>query len=350
MSTAPINWISDAGFNAGGARPFGGGSGSNQFFPMMPSMPMPGNTPGGGSGGMQTPTFQNFMPTSFSTATPPPFSTATAFSTGAPGTAPNQTPPGTSGQPLQFTGPPGASGMTGIGKGMFAQNPLDPALTSQLFQWLQSQIGKGVPGFDLSTILPSSGQATAPGQLNAPLNSVMQNIMALFDPSSGSLGKLASGGIDATPIWQKTVDAMQRQIAQGGANLKEQFNVEGGLASSPFGQAAVDYQTQSNKDLDSLLANMQFQGIQDQLQAAGMQTGVGQFLQGLDQQSIQNMLQEFIRTSPQYNPLLGMEFGAATTFPPVLQPQKGGGALGGLLSSLGPLLQMFSGMIPGAGA
>lgn len=339
MSTAPF----PINFGPGS----GSGSGSNQFFPMMPSMPTPGNTPGGGA-----PTFQNFIPIP---PTPPNTMTATAFSspfplatsspsTLAPGIAPNQTPqsgPNVGSQPLQFTGPPGASGMTGIGKGMFAQNPLDPALTSSLFQWLQSQIGKGVPGFDLSTILPSSGQATTPGQLNAPLNDVMKNIMALFDPQSGSLGKLASNGIDATPIWQKTVDAMQRQIAQGGANLKEQFNVEGGLASSPFGQAAVDYQTQSNKDLDSLLANMQFQGIQDQLQAAGMQTGVGQFLQGLDQQSIQNMLQEFIRTSPQYNPLLGMEFGAATTFPPVLQPQKGGGALGGLASSIGPILQML---------
>lgn len=305
----------------------GVGGGSNQFFQNMPSIPSPMNSPGGSKGGNTN--ANAFDPSSF-----------LAFSSGqpAPGTAPNQNPaPGAPGQPLQFTGPPGASGMTGIGKGLFAQNPLDPALTSQFFQWLQSRIGKGASGFDLSTILPSSGQATAPGQLNAPLNDVMKNLMALFDPQSGSLGKLASNGIDATPIWQKTVDAMQRQIAQGGANLKEQFNVEGGLASSPFGQAAVDYQTQSNKDLDSLLANMQFQGIQDQLQASGQMQGAGQFLQGLDQQSIQNMLQEFIRTSPEYSPLLGMMFGGSTTFPPVLDPKKGTNPLQALLSSFGSL-------------
>jgi hypothetical protein len=267
----------------------------------------------------------------------------------APGTAPNQTPSSSPTNPVTLTGPPGASGMTGIGKGLYAQNPLDPALTSQLFQWLQSQIGQGVPGFDLSTILPSSGQATVPGQLNAPLTQLLQQMQTMFGPQ-GQIGQMAAGGVDAVAPWQKMVDAMQRQIAQGGANLKEQFNVEGGLASSPFGQAAVDYQDQSNKDLNSLLGSMQFQGIQDQLQAGGMVQGAGQFMQGLDQQSIQNMLQEFIRTSPQYNPLLGMQFGAATTFPPVLQPQKGGGALGGLLSSLGPLLQMFGGMVPGGGA
>jgi hypothetical protein len=317
MSTAPF----PMGFSTpppfpfpGGDNSSGGGGGGNQFFPSLPTMPTPQNTP-------------------------------------APGIAPNQSPTATAttGQPLQFTGPPGASGMTGIGKGMFAQNPLDPALTSSLFQWLQSQIGQGVPGFDLSTLLPSSGQATAPGQLNAPLTQLLQQIQTMFG-SGGQIGQMAAGGIDAVAPWQKMVDAMQRQIAQGGANLKEQFNVEGGLASSPFGQAAVDYQTQSNKDLNSQLAQMQFQGIQDQLQAGNMVQGAGQFMQGLDQQAIQNMLQEFIRTSPQYNPLLGMEFGAATTFPPVLNPQKGGGALGGLLSSLGPLLQMFSGMIPGGGS
>lgn len=323
MGTMP--WISDPGFNPGNSS-----SGSNQFFPSMPQMPSPGNF--GNVGNVNN----SNSPAPFTNPDVGTFGNFTGTNFSVPGTAPNQTASPTGGSsPLTLTGPQGASGMTGIGKGLFAQNPLDPALTSQLFQWLQSQIGQGVPGFNLSTLLPSSGQSTAPGTLNAPLNDVMKNIMAMFDPSSGSLGKLASGGIDATPIWQKTIDAMQRQTDQGAANMREQFSFAGNLDSSPFGQSMTDYFSQDAKNKDAMLGNMQFQGIQDQLAAAGQMGGVGQFLQGLDQQSIQNMLQEFIRTSPQYNPLLGMEMGAATTFPPVLNPKSGAGGIGALLGGAG---------------
>lgn len=315
--------------------PTGNGSpGSNQFFPNAPTMPSPGNT------SMATPNFAdgNFFgnPTSinpFSTTASPTSTTATATS---------------GSQPLQFTGPPGASGMTGIGKGLFSQNPMDPALTSQFFQWLQSQIGQGVPGFNQSTQLPSGGQ-TAPGQLNAPFNPLMQSLMKLFSPG-GSIGNIAQNGISAIPAWQATVDAMQKQIGEGAANMREQFGFAGNLDSSAFGNSLGDYFTQSNKDLNSLLANMTFQGVQDQLQAASQSQGFGQFTQGLDQQAIQNQLQEFMRTSPQYNPLLGMLFGASTTFPPVLNPKSGAGLLGSLLSSAGPMASGLAQLIPAIAA
>src|SRR6266571_4454358 len=326
MGTSMISWPGGSGTDL----PHSQTPGSNQYMTNTPYMPTAQNSPGGSSTSSNPGSFGwdfNFNPS----ATPPPTAPGGAnlpngsVNNNIPGVVPPNAGGGGngSGSPLTLTGPQGASGMTGIGKGLYAQNPLDPALTSQLFQYLQSQVGQGVSPFNLSTLLPSSGQATQAGQLNAPLNSVLQNLMQLFNPQSGSLGQLASGGVDATPVWQKTVDALQRQRDQGANNLREQFAFSGNLDSSPFGQSMVDYQTQTNKDDASLLANMQFQGIQDQLAASGQQQGFGQFLQGLDQQSIQNMLQEFIRTSPQYNPTLGMQFGAATTFPPVLQPQHG---------------------------
>lgn len=324
------------GSNNPSSSPANFAGGTNPFSSTATAVPFPGNPDignfGGGSGG--------FDLSAFGTSSSVPTSGTT------PGTAPNQNPSmAASTQPLQFTGPNGASGMTGIGKGLFAQNPLDPALTSQFFQWLQSQIGQGVPGFNLSTILPSTGEATAPGQLNAPLNPVMQSLMKLFQPG-GAIGDIASKGISAVGPWQGMVDAMQRNIDEGRTNLREQFGFAGNLDSSPFGTAMVDYQTQSNKDLNSLLGQMQFQGIQDQLAAGGMQEGFGQFMQGLDQQSIQNMLQEFIRTSPEYNPLLGMMFGASTTFPPVLNPKTGAGGLGGLLGGLGGAFGGIADLIP----
>lgn len=299
------------------AAPAPGGleGGSNQFFSSFPTMPSPS---------MTTP---NNLPNNPGVV--PPF---------------NSSNPG-SPQPLQFTGPPGASGQTGIGKGLFAQNPLDPSLTSQLFQFLQSQIGQGVSPFSLSTLLPSSGQATTPGQLNAPLTALLQQMQSAFGPG-GQIGTMATQGLSAVPQWQTMVDAMQRQIAEGASNVREQFNVEGNLAGSPFGTAMVDYQTQSNKDLNSLLASLQQQNFSQQLQAGNEVQGAGQFLQGLDQQSIQNVLQEFIRTSPQNNPLLGLEFGASTTFPPVLNPKSGAGGLGALLGGAGGLASGIADILP----
>lgn len=332
-SASPIPWASfiqkggDDGFSGwmgGGGGAKSGISGSNQFFPVMPSIPTPFNA----NPGMATMNTPGVVPPS---------------SGGGSGTFPGGT------QPLQFTGPPGASGQTGIGKGLFAQNPLDPALTSQFFQFLQSQIGKGVDPFNLSTLLPSSGQATTPGQLNAPLTDLLKEIQGAFGPG-GQIGDIATKGVSAVPQWQTMVDAMQRQIGQGAANLKEQFNFAGDLASSPFGTAAADYQLQSNKDLNSLLAQLQQQNFGLQLQAGQEVEGAGQFMQGLDQQAIQNLLQEFIRTSPQYNPTLGMEFGASTTFPPVLNPKTGAGGLGALLGGSGQLAGGIAALIPAIAA
>lgn len=279
--------------------PLDNGGSSNQFFDRMPYMPSP--------------------PVKMQPYT-------------APGTVPKQGSNPGGAATFNFPGPATGPGMTGIGKGMFAENPLNPALTNQFFNYLFSQIGQGVDPFNLSALLPTGG-TTGPGQLSAPLSPEMQQLAQLFMPG-GSMNQLATGGVSALPAWHQMVDAMQRQIGQGAANLKEQFNVEGGLASSPFGQAATDYQLQSNKDLNSLLGNMTFQGIQDQLAASGMMGDVGNMFQNLDQSSIDRLYQEFVRTSPQYNPLLGMQFGAATTFPPMVQPGSSSGILGSLLSKL----------------
>lgn len=330
----------------------GMGSGSNQWMGGWPMLPGAGGGGGGAMGGAGLP-----MP-----MTTPPAPTGggagigfdpTQNGLGGAGTGmksstpPGVVPPSSSAIPgggtNPFTGPPNGPGMTGIGKGNFAENPIDPALTSSFFNWLQSQIGQGMKPFNLSALMPSSGKATDPGQLSAPLTQLLQQMQAMFMPGT-QLGDLASKGIDATPMWQKTVDAMQRQIGQGATNLKEQFNVGGNLVGSPYGNAAADYQMQSNKDLNAMLAQMQFQGLQDQMQAAGMEGSLGQMMQGLDQSSIDRMLQEFIRTSPENNPLLSLMFGASTTFPPVIQPKTGAGGLGALLGASGGILDGLGGL------
>jgi hypothetical protein len=165
---------------------------------------------------------------------------------------------------------------------------------------------------------------------------------------TGTLESMSQTGnpTDVGPAWDAMVAAQQKNIGENAANLREQFAFGGDLKSSPFGQAATDFYSQTAKDQNALLAQMQQQASEAaagrQLSAAGDltsgATGFGGMLQGLDQQSIQNMLAEFIRTRPEYSPLLGQEGGAATTFPPTISGSVGVGGMGGALSSAGTAL------------
>lgn len=221
-----------------------------------------------------------------------------------------------------------------IGDNIDTISPLSPELTSNFFGWLQSQIGQGATPY--------------PGNLTAPLNPIMQMLQQFYQtggqtnlPGFNTLQNFSQGGATALPAWQSMVDAMQRQIGQGATNLKEQFNFAGGLASSPFGTAAADYQLQSSKDLNALLGQMQLATLPLQLGASQFLASgagdLGQFLQSLDQESVMRMYAEFMRTQPEYSPLLNQLFGASTTFPPTVTPNYGIGAGGALLQSAGSI-------------
>jgi hypothetical protein len=238
----------------------------------------------------------------------------------------------------------GSGQPTYLGHGVAVEGTMDPTITSQMEGYLQGQVGQGVKAFNLPTTMPWGGKTVA-GQLNAPLNPVFQELLKGFTtgnfqgmPGMGTLENVAENGISAVPTWQTMVDAAQRGIGEGAANLKEQMAFGGNLAGSPFGTSMSDYYGQTEKDLNSILANMQYQGIQDQLGAAstiaGMGENFGSTLQNLGQQDIQNLYNEFIRTQPQYNPLLPYEQSIATTFPPMYNVNKGTGILGAMIPGL----------------
>jgi hypothetical protein len=130
------------------------------------------------------------------------------------------------------------------------------------------------------------------------------------------------------PMWQSEVSAMNQPIQQQLANIKEQFGQQGALGSSEMAQALANYGSQTALQEQNLLGQLT-------MQALPQQQAFGQQLQGLDQQAIQNMYQEFIRTQPQYNPLLSMENQLALSYPPIYGKQgfaaSFGGALGGSL-------------------
>lgn len=87
--------------------------------------------------------------------------------------------------------------------------------------------------------------------------------------------------VDALPAWQTYVGAMQRNNDMGAAQLMEMFNNRGGYQSTSFGNAAVDYQTQIQKDQNALLAQMGYASLSD---ALGRQLEAGTTLDTLNAQ------------------------------------------------------------------
>jgi hypothetical protein len=282
----------------------------------------------------------------------PTMATPQASSTTPPGIVPPASSPSLPGAVNTYPNAPSTPVGTEswLGSSNYTLPTNDPSLTAQFYSWMQSQLGQGVTPFNLSAVLPSSGQTTAPGTLTAPNNQILQQLMAMFTgapstiPGASGLTQMAQTGdpVDQTAAWQASVAAMQQNIQENAANLKEQFAFGGNLQSSPFGSAMQDYYTQSALQQNALLAQMQSQSLENaasrelsaQQGLTSEASSVGQYLQGLDQASITNLYNEFIRTQPQYNPVLQMLYGSALASPGVVNDTQGSD-LGGIASLIG---------------
>ncbi len=238
----------------------------------------------------------------------------------------------------QASGPPELSAQKG-GVGAATKLPggagggptLDPRFTQAFDQFLRSFLGRGATPFNLSALLPSTGEATTPGTLTAPMNPIMESLMKFFQTGEG--GPMPG----VLPMWEAAMGAMRRPEEEAEANLREQFSFMGNLASSPFGTSMADFQNQAALSKQALLGQLS-------LQALPQMMGFGGELQGLDQSSIDRMIQEFIRTRPEYSPLLGAQFGMATTFPPIYTKQGGVGQA--LIGSAGDIMGGLAALLP----
>lgn len=329
---------------------FAGGPGSTSDVRITgPFSPISGPPSGGGQPitGGPVPTPPNGAVSPPPPGVVPPSSTPVNTNP-APGTWQGATGGPSSTQPLG-----GYGGVKNVGSGAATVNPLFPYFTSDFYSYLLSQMGQGATPFNLSANLPGGG-TTAAGQLSAPLNNVDQMLQSFYTTGTGgpagtpTLAAEAQTGLptDVTPAWQAMVAAENKNTQENAANLREQFAFGGDLKSSPFGNAMTDFYNQNTLNQNAQLTAAQQQASEA---AAGRQataaqeltqgaTGMGSQLQGIDQQAIDNMLAEFIRTSPDYSPLLSQIGGAATTFPPVSIGNVGIGGLGGAAASAGSAL------------
>src|SRR5438477_5788348 len=148
------------------------------------------------------------------------------------------------GTPSGYTNPgfslnnPLIGGKHDLGGGARTEPTLDPNFTSQLFQWMQSQLGKGATPFDLSAILPSTGETTAPGTLTAPDNPILKQLMEFYTKGTG--GPLP----DVLPLWQSEMKSMEIPIQKQLASINEQFGARGALGSIELANAMETFGAQ----------------------------------------------------------------------------------------------------------
>jgi hypothetical protein len=338
-SSAPI-FEYGTGPGGAGIPGVGSGGGSNQYM-NYPSMGAP-------SGGYTPPV--SMYGGGYSGAVPPGVVPPSGSPYPSPGVLPYN---------ANLTGTKGAVGAAGTLPGNYYSDPtVDPLFTQGYAGYLSGQLGTGISPYNLSAYLPSTGGSTGPGQVSAPLTPELQQLMQFFQTGQGtgpgmqSLNQLSTTGdpINQLPAWEQMVQAEQQNITEGGNQLKEQFAGLGDLNSTAAGTAAGDYYSQAqlgeNAQLTAATTAAQQQAVQNKMGASEfLNTGsqqLGQYLQGLDQQSIQNLMQEYFMTTPQENPLLAEEAQFATAYPPIYG-SKGFGA--GLESSLSNALGTSLGTI-----
>jgi hypothetical protein len=218
---------------------------------------------------------------------------------------------------------------------------------------------------------------------------------------SGNLGLTGGGQALGTPYGTALTDYYNQAIANQNANLTQaqqqaqeaarqrMLSAAGTMSGQQLGAAqnlgalqqqaglfGAGQQTANSQYLQNLMAqglgqmnqNQQFgmgqganitgmsqqipnQIYQNYLQQMGGQIGnalnLGQQYQGLDQNAINRQYQEFLRTQPEYSPLLQQLFAGATTFPGVVNTRFGSGAIptaiGQGLGYLGGLFGMGGG-------
>ena len=255
-------------FSGGAMEPW---RGSNQ---MMPA----GSFTGGSNQWMTYPALPNFNPSMSATPSAP-------YQPNIPGQS-NYWQPG---------------GKHQLGGGMTSEPTMDPTFTANFYQMLQG--------------LMSGGGGDLQNQLLSFLGGGQSNI-----PGASSLSEMANTGdpISALPEWQKMIEAQQRGIGENAANLKEQFAFMGDLASSPMATGMSDYFTQTSKDQNALLGQLDTQAMeaamQRKLTASQDITGMA----GAESQFLDQLLQ-----------------GGAFASPNMYGGKQGSSILGGLGSLIG---------------
>lgn len=175
------------------------------------------------------------------------------------------------------------------------------------------------PGQAGSPAPPPAAPTTSLPAPGAAQGNTADQFLASLPSNMGYLSNIAQNAgfaTDATPAWQAMVQAMQRNIDRGAADLAEQFNVSGGRFSNAFGTAMTDYQNQARLNQNSTLGQLQ---VGTQEAARGRELGAANLLaqlgfQGASQlssQDFQALMQQLQQQYGAAQAMLGAGGGAA---------------------------------------
>lgn len=201
------------------------------------------------------------------------------------------------------------------------------------------------------------GQMTFQSQSDAA-NRMLSAGTTLGGYGSNALSQLSSQGFQSNMAQnQAQLQAALAMMGYGAGAAGQIANISAGatnqLNQNAFGAGTQMYGAETQSALAEAQRQMQLQSLglgtastldQGWMQnlMLGNQLGTSQY--GIDQQQIQNQYQEFLRTQPQYNPLLSMMYSGATGYPELSYPSYQPGQLGGLLGGAG---QFMGGLPPG---
>lgn len=154
------------------------------------------------------------------------------------------------------------------------------AMGAAALPWI---IGAGTAASGVGSVLSAKSSkaqnipTTAPNPLFPIANAQYgQSIGGAGATGLNSLTSMAQTGepSDVGGVFNTLIQAQQRMMGQGRANLREQFGGMGLIGSTNFRDAAVDLESQTNKDFANILAQLALQSSESAAQrrmAAGSQ-------------------------------------------------------------------------------
>ena len=263
--------------------------------------------------------------------------------------------------------------------------PFVPGLSSEFTGYLESQIGKGAQPYGLQAFQPTTGRTTQPGQLSADVNPMLHDLGqfvsgAAQDPSMGvqpaggtseTLDEMLRTGapISTMPQFEAIEKAMDRQYKQGRGDIRAQMAGLGLIAGTPHTGAQTDYALQAAREKTAIMTGLETGALESaqgrRMQALGISSDffglnqqqqrffvdqsrqIGEIFQGMDRAAIDRTMAEFLRTRPEYGPLLNLLYGLSTTFAPQLAQEEGLGSVGALLGNIGTGLEIFGDLASG---
>lgn len=173
--------------------------------------------------------------------------------------------------------------------------------------------------------------------LGQMMMSSQENAANRMTTGAGQLSSQAHSGLSqlSSQDFQAAMQATGNNLQAALAMLNAGYGAASQLNQGAIQGATALHNTENNAV--SLGASMSNQAFQSYLQNLGLGSQLGGQQSTLDQNTLSALYQEFLRTQPQYNPMMSYFANGANTYPNLFTPQFQASQLGQILAGLGGL-------------